>query len=286
MKIFSWTAPKEQRGRRLDHVLRAEYGLSSRQIIRLKRQLGTVLVNGHSVPVVSRLGVGDHVQIAMEEHLDPVPPEPIPLDIIYEDQDLAIVNKQAGLVSHPTKGYSGGTLANALSYHWQQRGEQHPARLVTRLDKETSGLVLVAKTAWSHYRLAQTDVYKEYLAITRGIPDPPEGEITAPLGRDSLIPTRRGIDPGGKEAVTKYRVQGAGNGLALVRLWPITGRTHQLRLHLAHIGCPIIDDFMYGEVEGIVGRTALHAYCLRFPHPGTNKDLAFTAELPEDMSII
>lgn len=180
MKIFSWIVTREQRGRKLDDVLRSKYGLSRRQLIRLKKQPGSVLVNGQPVYLGTSLKSGDSVRIVMEEHLEPAPPQPIPLDILFEDDDILILNKPAGLVSHPTKGYAEGTMANALSYYWQQRGEVHPARIVTRLDRETSGLVLVAKTAWGHHRLSQTEIQKEYIALTRGIPDPREGKSIYP----------------------------------------------------------------------------------------------------------
>jgi 23S rRNA pseudouridine1911/1915/1917 synthase len=284
MKTFSWIVTREQRGRKLGDVLRSKYGLSRRQLIRLKKQPGSVLVNGQPVYLGTSLKPGDSVRIVMEEHLEPAPPQPILLDIAYEDADILVLNKPAGLVSHPTKGYADGTLANALSYYWQSRGAEYPARIVTRLDKETSGLVLVAKTAWCHHRLSQTEIHKEYLAIARGIPDPPQGEIDLPIGRNQDNPKKRGIDPLGRPALTRYRILATGNNLALVHLVPFTGRTHQLRIHMAHIGCPLVDDFMYGTEEGLVGRTALHAHKLRFSHPQTNETMIFSAPIPADFS--
>jgi 23S rRNA pseudouridine1911/1915/1917 synthase len=284
MKKVSWTTTKEQQRQKLEQLLRDEYGLSRRQIIRLKKQPGSVLLNEQPVRMGTYLCEGDKVDVTMEEHLEPIPPEPIPLDIIYEDQDLSIINKPAGMVSHPTKGYTSGTLANALSYHWEQKGIFRPVRLVTRLDRETSGLVLVANTAWAHFRLSQTEVYKEYLAITRGIPDPPEGKIDQPLGRSKGNPSKRGIDPLGKPALTNYKLEWTNKDLSLIRLWLITGRTHQLRIHMAHIGCPLLDDFMYGKDEGLVGRTALHSHKLEFNHPQGGRLMQFSAPLPGDMA--
>lgn len=245
-----------------------------------------MLVNDQPVYLGTSLMPGDSVRIVMDENLEPVPPEPIPLAIVHEDADLLVLNKPAGLVSHPTKGYTGGTLANALSYHWRQRGEERPARIVTRLDRETSGLVLVAKSAWCHHRLSNSHIHKEYIALTRGIPHPPEGEIALPIGRNQDNPSRRGVDLQGKPALTRYRTLVTGNNLALVQLIPVTGRTHQLRIHMAHIGCPLVDDFMYGTQEGLVGRTALHAAQLCFNHPQSGEILQFRAPLPEDMQLI
>lgn len=242
MKTFAWTVTQDQRNSKLGQVLRAQLGISRRQLIRLKQQPGAALINGAPAFLDARLQPGDEVKIALAEHLEPVPPQAIPLDIIYEDADLLVLNKPTGLVSHPTKGYAQGTLANALSFHWQQRGEKLPARLVTRLDKETSGLVLVAKTAWCHHRLSQIEIHKEYVALTRGIPNPPRGEIALPLGRNPDNPKKRGVDPQGKPALTRYWTLKTGESLAMVRLEPVTGRTHQLRIHMAYIGCPLVDD--------------------------------------------
>lgn len=281
--LLSWQVTEGQRGKRLDQVLRREHGLSRRQVTRLKCDPEAVRINGQAAPVVARLSVGDVIRVNLEEHLAPLPGEAIPLDILYEDEDILVLNKPSGLVCHPTKGYKGGTLANALSFYWAQRGEFRPARLVTRLDKDTSGLVLVAKSAWSHHRLSKIEMKKEYIALVRGVPKIPRGEISLPIGRDPVNPKLRGPDPQGKPALTIYTVEAMGENIALVRLFPATGRTHQLRIHMAGIGCALVDDFMYGTMEGIVGRTALHASSLSFPHPRSGKSLHFSASLPEDI---
>ena len=281
---FKWKVPAQQHGLPLEKVLRRQHGLSRRQVVRLKRQPGSVVINGTSAPVVQILAVDDWVEVTMAEHLEPPPPEDIALDIIFEDEHILVLNKPGNIVSHPTKGYAGGTLANALSHHWLQQGESRPARLVTRLDRETSGLVLVAKSAWCHHRLSNTKIHKEYLAVTRGIPQPDQGEIDQPIGRSPDNPKKRGVNPQGKPALTRYWTVKTGENLALVRLVPHTGRTHQLRIHMAHIGCPLVDDFMYGRVEGLVGRTALHAYKVEFNHPQSQQKMQFTAPIPNDFS--
>lgn len=282
---FSWLVTTTQEGKRLEQVLRTEYGFSHRQIIRLKYH-GETLINGKPALAITRLQAGDRVLVTVPELLVPLPPQAIPLDILFEDEDLLILNKPPGLVSHPTKGYPQGTLANALSFHWQQRGEERPARLVTRLDKDTSGLVLAAKTAWSHYRLSEIGISKQYYGITRGIPNPLAGEIDQPIGRLLVNPNKRGVNPQGKSALTRYQTEKTGDNLALVKLAPITGRTHQLRIHMAWLGCSLLDDYLYGREEGILGRTALHAFSLKFRHPAKMQDLEFTAPLPEDMNAV
>lgn len=282
---FHWLVTLQQDGQKLESVLRNEYGFSRRQVVRLKQQ-GEALINGIPALVLSRLQIGDEVSVMVPEHLEPLPPQDIPLDIVYEDQCLILINKPPGMVCHPTKGYSQGTLANALSHYWQQRGESHPARLVTRLDKDTSGLVLAAKNAWSHYRLSAGNFHKQYYGITKGIPNPSAGEIDQPIGRLPGTPSKRGVSPQGKAAFTHYEMEKVMDNLALVRLTPITGRTHQLRIHMAWLGYPLVDDYLYGSEEGILGRTALHAYALRFCHPATGKPLEFIAPLPEDMNVV
>ena len=281
---IKWTVLPKQERQSLQQVLRQQYGLSRRQLIRLKQLPEAVMINDMPARLLQRLMPGDRVEVTLFEHLAQLPPEPIPLEVIYEDDFLIVINKPAGLVSHPTKGYPGGTLANALSWHWQQRGQQLPARLVTRLDKDTSGLVLAAKSAWSHYQLSQGGINKIYYAITRGIPHPLIGEIALPIGRSLDNTGLRGVNPAGKPALTRYWTEAAGESFALVRLQPVTGRTHQLRIHMASIGCPLVDDYMYGVEEGIVGRTALHAYSLQFVHPSTGDRLCFTSDLPGDMA--
>jgi 23S rRNA pseudouridine1911/1915/1917 synthase len=280
---IKWTVLPKQERQSLQQVLRQQYGLSRRQLIRLKQLPEAVMINDMPARLLQRLMPGDRVEVTLFEHLAQLPPEPIPLEVIYEDDFLIVINKPAGLVSHPTKGYPGGTLANALSWHWQQRGQQLPARLVTRLDKDTSGLVLAAKTAWCHYRLSQGRMKKIYYAITRGIPCPLSGGIDLSIGRSPDNPSRRGVSREGKTSLTLYWTEAIGDNLALVRLQPISGRTHQLRIHMAHIGCPMLDDYMYGVEEGILGRTALHAYELEFVHPGNRQRMRLTADLPKEM---
>jgi RluA family pseudouridine synthase len=271
----------EGRGGSLEKILELK-SFSRRQRVRLKKQGGSVLVNGMPVPLVFILKPGDRVQVTLAEHLEAPEAQDIPLDVIYEDQWLLVVNKPLGLVAHPTKGYKDMTLANALAWHFQQQGEGRPARLVTRLDRETSGLVLAAKDARTHHLLTETALHKEYLAWVWGTP-PAQGEILAPLGRDPQNPSRRGVDPLGKVARTRYRVQESRGGFSLVRLWPITGRTHQLRIHMAHLGHPILGDFMYGTREGPISRVALHAARLKIVHPLLAEELEIEIPLPEDL---
>lgn len=264
--------------RTIADTLRNHWGCSRRQLNLLKRNPGSVTVNGVNAHLGYLPVSGDLVSVTLPESLLPVPPENIPLDVVYEDSCLLVVDKPAGLVCHPTRGYKSGTLANALSGH-----ARLPARLITRLDRETSGLVLAAKNAWVHHCLARAELKKEYVAIVTGAPQPSEGMVSVPLGREQGNPSRRGVDADGKPAITRYATEATKEGLSLVRVWLLTGRTHQIRLHMAHMGCPVADDYMYGNGRNIVGRMALHANRLEFKHPVTGENLTISAPLPKDM---
>lgn len=280
-KTLTWTVSQDEAGAQLRRLLYNKYGFSRRQLIRLRKE-GVAQVNGNPVSLTVILAQGDRVYVELPEHLALPEPENIPLTVLYEDAELTVIDKPAGLVVHPTRGYPNGTLLNGLAWRWREQGRPGPVRLVTRLDRETSGLVLVAANAWMHNALINTRIDKEYLAVTRGVPSPLERTIDVPLGRVPDFPGR-GVTADGKPSRSHYRVESVAGELALVRLWPETGRTHQLRLHMAHIGCPIVDDYLYGQEEGLVGRVALHACHLTFKHPVSGRDLEFSSPLPKDM---
>lgn len=211
----------------------------------------------------------------------PPEPEPIALDLLYEDEWLMAVNKPAGLVVHPTYRNWTGTLLNGLLSR-----VPHP-RIVTRLDKDTSGVVLVALTADVH-TLIQRDavdgrVTKEYLAIVCGTPAPPRGEIDAPLARSAADRRRVVVDETGQHSRTRYEVLSVAGGLTLVRCELATGRTHQIRVHLASRGWPIAGDSVYGAPHDEVPRQALHAWRVTLPHPITRGILTLEAPMPPDM---
>ena len=211
----------------------------------------------------------------------PPEPEPIALDLLYEDEWLMAVNKPAGMVVHPTYRNWTGTLLNGLLARAPE------PRIVTRLDKDTSGVVLVALTADVHKRIqddaAAGRVTKEYLAIVCGTPAPPRGEIEAPLARSAADRRRVVVDEAGQHSRTRYEVLSAAGGLTLVRCELATGRTHQIRVHLASRGWPIAGDAVYGAPHDEVPRQALHAWRVTLPHPITRGILTLEAPLPPDM---
>ncbi len=255
-----------------------------------------------------RVRGGEKLSVAVPPPVSAVPrAEAIPLHIVYEDEHLVVVDKPAGMAVHPGAGHSGHTLVNALLAHCPDLpgigGVQRPG-IVHRLDKDTSGLIIVAKDDRSHIALTKAlkdrEVHKTYLALVEGRVTPPEAMIDAPIGRDPnnrrrmmvrgdltprppLRPTERGRT-GVREAQTHYRVREAFPGYTLLEASPISGRTHQIRVHLASIGFPVVGDVVYGKPSKLVGRQFLHAWRLSFRHPVTGAELSFEAPLPEDLA--
>ena len=213
--------------------------------------------------------------------------EPVALDVIYEDEDVLAVNKPAGMVVHPTYRNVSGTVLNGLLWRFRDRGDVTPG-LVSRLDKGTSGVLLVALSPGAHARI-QRDAHagrvtKEYLAIVRGTPQPPEGVISLPLRRDPADRRRVVVDPEGAPSETRYRVLSVQDGCSRVLCEPVTGRTHQIRVHLAARGWPIVGDRTYGEPDPRIDRQALHASRITFLHPRSGKPQSIEAPLPADMA--
>ena len=264
-----------------------QQGISNTLWKRIKHS-GTFKVNGEIVNAArTMLKDGDTVSYQVEKPTD-IEPEALPLDIRYEDEYLLIVNKPPGQLVHPTTKEAHGTLAGAVLYHYKGNGEAHSYHPIHRLDRDTSGLVLIAKEPQVQYLLAARDgtklFHREYLAIVEGRPKPPEGLIDAPIARADSSVLKRACAPEGMAAVTHYRTLFTDGRRSLVRLELETGRTHQIRVHMAHIGCPLTGDFLYGtEQPGLIARPALHSAELSLLHPVTGEPLSFSAPLPEDI---
>lgn len=285
-------------GRRLDAYLAGNVtGVSRSRVQRLLVD-GSVLVNGAPCKDKNyRIQTGDYIAVSVPE---PAPlklqAEPIPLDIVYEDDDLLVINKPRGMVVHPAPGHPGGTLVNALLHHCKDSlsgigGVARPG-IVHRLDRDTTGLLLVAKNDCSHAALSaqlkSRQLRREYIALVHGAVSPSSGRIEAPIGRHPRHRKRMAVVPGGREAVTRYRLIASLGKFSLLRVYLETGRTHQIRVHLSFIGHPVAGDPVYGPANRsslppeLNRGQALHARRIIFIHPRKDCPMEFSAPLPAD----
>lgn len=286
------TVDERHEGVLLRSFLKNTLGISTKMLSRLKNDEEGIVVNGKRVTVRYVLHAGDSVTL-MDRDREPgrVIPVDLPLEIVYEDEDVVLVNKPFGMPTHPSHDHLDDTLANALLHHYQEKGIPFVFRPVSRLDRNTSGIVLVAKHKIAAARLDEAmrerRIEKTYLAILTGVPAEREGEIETYIRRtDASIITRRvceADEEGAAYALTEYGVIAEGDAAALVRAHPRTGRTHQLRVHFASIGCAILGDDLYGDGSVLIGRQALHALRVTFPHPRDGRTVTVSAPLPEDM---
>lgn len=287
MTDFIHKVTPEDEGLELREIMREHFDFSARLRNRIKREK-LVLVNGVSTPGWKKPAVGDIISITLPDETSGFEPQNIPLEIVYEDDDLMIINKQPGLIVHPTKGHPSGTVANALMYYMEQTGKPFKIRFVNRLDMDTSGLLVVAKNSYCQNdytnQMKENTVEKRYKAIVRGIVESDEGTIDLPIGRPDPDHVRRCVMEGGAPSVTHYKVLDRYNGYSLVELLLETGRTHQIRVHMSHIGHPVLGDWLYeGLNPNLIDRQALHAAELTFTHPITKERVTFRAPLPEDI---
>lgn len=285
-------------------------GYTGQSIIQLKKRPEFVLINHRPAPMTCRLSGGDilTIHISEEASSENILPVPLPLEILYEDPDLMIINKPAGMPIHPSVNNRDNSVANALAWYFKQQEVPFVFRCINRLDRDTSGLTVIAKhfvcagmlsamlTTDSSFASEAPDsdhpekplrhkgIRRQYLAIVRGSVTPPAGVITAPLSRKPGSVIERRIDfEAGERAVTYYRVLEEKNGHSLVSLELETGRTHQIRIHMKYLGFPLIGDYLYNPDMEYIGRQALHSHRLTFVHPVSGRQMEFTAPLPADM---
>lgn len=291
-RILNYHITEDADSLRVEQYLRRR-GFSYQNLTQLKKMPESILINGVWSYMRTPLHSGDilTVHIRETESSPNIPPVELPLDIVYEDEDIVVVNKPAGMPVHPSLNNYRNSLANALMYYYQQQGKPFIFRCTNRLDRDTSGLTVIAKHMVSSSILssmtARHEIEREYLAVVRGSVVPSSGTIDAPIGRTGSSLIERKIDfEHGERAVTHYHVVKEENGHSLVSLILETGRTHQIRVHMKYIGFPLAGDYLYNPDMEYIQRQALHSCRLSFRHPITGKHMEFTADLPEDMDRI
>lgn len=291
-RILNYHITEDADSLRVEQYLRRR-GFSYQNLTQLKKMPESILINGVWSYMRTPLHSGDilTVHIRETESSPNIPPVELPLDIVYEDEDIVVVNKPAGMPVHPSLNNYRNSLANALMYYYQQQGKPFIFRCTNRLDRDTSGLTVIAKHMVSSSILssmtARHEIEREYLAVVRGSVVPSSGTIDAPIGRTGSSLIERKIDfEHGERAVTHYHVVKEENGHSLVSLILETGRTHQIRVHMKYIGFPLVGDYLYNPDMEYIQRQALHSCRLSFRHPITEKHMEFTADLPEDMDRI
>lgn len=318
-ELFSLVVDDDAAGQRLDAYLAASISGVSRARIRRAIDGGLATVDGSQQKASHRLSPGDRIEVRVPKSVDAPLPEPIPLDVLYEDDAIAVVNKPAGMVVHPAKGHWAGTLVAALVHRFDQQlsgvGGQVRPGIVHRLDRETSGVIVIAKHDAAHEDLARQFhdrlVQKEYIAIVSGRLDRDADRVDEPIGHHPTHREKMAVrpdHPDSRPAETFFEVMERFPGFALVRARPKTGRTHQIRVHLAHLRCPVLCDKQYGsrsritlgemrqvtrqkrlggdapDEKVLLTRHALHAHRLSFAHPATGEPMTMEAPLPADMA--
>ncbi len=287
------TVAEEEAGRKVSSLLRYSMGLSGTVLRRVKWLPDGILLDGVRVTTRTTASPGQVLSVLVgdAEVKSGILPAVGPLNIIYEDDDFLVINKAPGVPVHPGPGHYDDTLGNFLMKYYETSGILADFHPIHRLDKGTSGLMTVAKYPHAQEKLKNqlhTGAFRRtYLAVCTRTPQPPDGTVDAPIGRvdGSLIAQQ--VQQDGKRAVTHYRTLSTAPGASLIELTLDTGRTHQIRVHMAHLGCPLVGDFLYGtEERERIARPALHSWKLSLRHPVTEKELSFTAPLPQDMAAL
>jgi 23S rRNA pseudouridine1911/1915/1917 synthase len=278
MTVLSFVVPDEWDGRRVGEFLRQAHGVSGTTLKMAKRIENGITQDGAQIRTVDPVRAGAVIRLSVDEKPRAYRPLDLDVPVVYEDDDVLAFNKPAGLAVHPSLGHPCDTLANVFAARPSTAGLIY--RPLGRLDRDTSGLVLVAKHAHAAYAAAITQ--KRYLALLCGALPSAEGTIEAPIGRVGEDTQRRCVRGDGQYAATRWHVLQSGGGLTLAELWLMTGRTHQIRVHMAHLGCPLAGDALYGGDLSLMQRQALHCATLSFRFPANGEERTLTAPLPDD----
>lgn len=288
---YTYTVTKDDENKELQikELLRHKFNFSSRLRTKIKKHRGVTL-NGAAVDPWMVPKTGDVIAVSIPDEISYFPPEPIPIHPIYEDDDLLIINKQPGVVVHPTNGHPDHTIANGVTQYMLDTNQSFKIRFINRLDRDTSGLLALGKNSHAQdgfvKQMKSGLVEKKYLAVVKGVFPQDQGTIDEPLGRPDPDQVHRGVVAGGNPSITHFRViERFASGYTLMELVLETGRTHQIRVHLSHLGFPIVGDTLYGCADDkLIKRQALHAESLSFLHPVTGLPLNLKAPLPDDMA--
>lgn len=280
-RVISYTIPEEYDGKKVIAFLRGEAGISCRLLKALKRVENGITLNGEHIRTIDLLHKNDLLCVNIPCPDSEIEPVEFPLEILYEDDDMIIINKDPFIACHPTHNHQGDTLANAVAFHLQKKGKHSVFRAVGRLDKGTSGIVICALNKHAAAHIPKT-VSKEYVAVVSGKLEP-EGTIDAPIYRPDPMKTIRAVGEGGDRAVTHWKVIRQNDTTTLARIKLETGRTHQIRVHFASAGMPLVGDSLYGEDPDNIGHQLLHCEKVTFTHPITGERMTITASVPEDM---
>lgn len=286
-RTLTYTVTAELDGKCANDALRQAMRVSGSLIKRLKKSEDGITLNGARVRTVDPIRAGDVLAVNIYDDVsESIEPRPVPLDIMYEDEDILILNKPPGVPTHPSDGHLYDTAANGVMHHYAQNGERHLFRAVNRLDSGTSGVMCVAKNSFAHAALAEElarhELRRRYTAIVEGEIEK-EGAVDAPILRVDFL--KRAADPAGQPAVTHYRPIERLLGYTLIELRLETGRTHQIRVHMSHIGHPLLGDWLYGtEDKALFPRHALHSSYLRLIHPVTGEEMEFIPPPAKDMT--
>lgn len=292
MAKYEHIVTNEEVGLSINQILRANYKFSSRFRTKMKYQ-SLVDLNGVQSPGYLRPEAGDVIGVRLPDETSDFPPEDIPLDIVYEDDDLILINKQPGIIVHPTKGHPDHTIANGVMKYMADTNQSFKVRFANRIDMDTTGIIIVAKNANAQNDLSDqmrhNAVVKKYIALVEGTVEEDHFTIELPIGRPTQESIRREVmTDGGKNAISEVRViesfesEKYGHH-TLVEVLLHTGRTHQIRVHLSHIGHIIAGDELYGGSTDLIGRQALHAYHIEFTHPVSREYITFETDYPEDI---
>lgn len=280
MRRLEYLIEERDAGRRACDFLRRDKHFSYALIVKLRHAPDSLKLDGEFIRTIDRLKAGSVLSVELPETAGEAEPNGgIAVPVIYEDEDIVVFDKPVGVPVHPSKGHQTDTLANLYA----ARYPNSRFRVIGRLDMDTSGIVLAAKNAHAAAVLTDGEAEKGYTAITQGVPSPLCGRIDAPIDDTNPEAHRRFVAEGGRAAITDYRVIKAGGGLAAAEVFPKTGRTHQIRVHMAYIGCPLAGDELYGGGRELINRHALHRFYMAFCHPQTGERMEFRSPLPEDM---